>query len=1009
MEMGRGIMKKKGLSLFLALSLIASSFSVYGEELSDGSGEVYVETEPQSENVFPEEESLSNDAGFAENEDILSDGNMESSEEVLPVLEDEKKLQGLSDGVNISELTGESTDMAEERAAVSYTFDEVTGILTISGQGRMPDYNGDAPWNSYKDRAEKIVVNEGITYIGTTAFWEFDSADTAVLPSTLKEIGTAAFGNCSSLAALNLPEGLEKIKEYAFQDTWIQSIELPSTLRELSPLFAWGCYAQTVSVASGNPRFASRDGVLFTKDMKKLLYYPRKRPAESYVIPESVQTIGENAFIKAAVRQVVIPYGVTKLESGCFSGSWIKSLAIPDSVKETGDYICEECIELVSLQIGNGLKELGNRAFYGCISLKDVKLGNGLVSLSPLSFAYTSIKQIAIPEGVKYIENGAFGESALETVYFPTTLKEIWYQSFLNCSNLTSVTFPEGLEKINRLAFHGTGITKVKIPDSLTFLGAEAFSAGTEIIYSGDMDTNEDGSMQMSYELPLKVTYDYASAFKVLELTNKERKNEGLALLTMDKELLDAAMKRAAETAFYFSHTRPNGSDCFSVSGKMSGENIGAGYSNAEWAVIGWMNSPGHRGNILNLDYTSIGVGAVVVNGVRYWVQAFGSVKPEAVGSSQYKNRTETTTIKFCPNENSEEDSFSFTAKGDASLGVVETKKAEFFIDNTFVYVPVDAGYVTFESDNPSVCKVAGNQYTGTGAGKTKIKGSLKSCPKVSASFEVAVSARKIPVSELKIKLSPSEFTYNGGERKPEVIIFDKSGNVISKSNFIVDYPSSSKYPGTYTLKIIMKGNYSGSTTKTYTIKKANQKVFVFDRKDESTPLSCVTKRLDSKTLTLGAKVVQGNKTGKILFRCDNPAVATVTAWGKITFHGVGVARITAYMKGNGNYNSASHTVTLTVIPNPTAITKLQSQKPNWLNIQYRANRKADGYQIQYGTSPDMKGAKYAAVKNSAIRSYTRKDVKSGVTYYVRVRTFKVVNGTRYYSNWSGIKSYVTK
>ena len=114
-------------------------------------------------------------------------------------------------------------------------------------------------------------------------------------------------------------------------------------------------------------------------------------------------------------------------------------------------------------------------------------------------------------------------------------------------------------------------------------------------------------------------------------------------------------------------------------------------------------------------------------------------------------------------------------------------------------------------------------------------------------------------------------------------------------------------------------------------------------------------------------------------------------------------------MKGNGNYNSASHTVTLTVIPNPTAITKLQSQKPNWLNIQYRANRKADGYQIQYGTSPDMKGAKYAAVKNSAIRSYTRKDVKSGVTYYVRVRTFKVVNGTRYYSNWSGIKSYVTK
>lgn len=58
----------------------------------------------------------------------------------------------------------------------------------------------------------------------------------------------------------------------------------------------------------------------------------------------------------------------------------------------------------------------------------------------------------------------------------------------------------------------------------------------------------------------------------------------------------------------------------------------------------------------------------------------------------------------------------------------------------------------------------------------------------------------------------------------------------------------------------------------------------------------------------------------------------------------------------------------------------------------------------QYGTSSNMKGAKYAAVNNSAIRSYTRKDVKSGATYYVRVRTFNVVNGKRIYSDWSGIK-----
>lgn len=56
-----------------------------------------------------------------------------------------------------------------------------------------------------------------------------------------------------------------------------------------------------------------------------------------------------------------------------------------------------------------------------------------------------------------------------------------------------------------------------------------------------------------------------------------------------------------------------------------------------------------------------------------------------------------------------------------------------------------------------------------------------------------------------------------------------------------------------------------------------------------------------------------------------------------------------------------------------------------------------------------MKGAKYVAVHNRGIRSYTRKDVKSGATYYVRVRTFNVVNGKRIYSDWSGIKSMRVK
>ncbi len=151
---------------------------------------------------------------------------------------------------------------------------------------------------------------------------------------------------------------------------------------------------------------------------------------------------------------------------------------------------------------------------------------------------------------------------------------------------------------------------------------------------------------------------------------------------------------------------------------------------------------------------------------------------------------------------------------------------------------------------------------------------------------------------------------------------------------------------------------------------------------------------------TLKATVKPNNAIiKKVTWTSSNSKVASVSSSGKITAKHPGTAVITGM-----TINGKSAKCIINVRPQGTPITKLQSQKKRWLNIQYRANRNADGYQIQYGTSSNMKGAKYAAVNNSAIRSYTRKDVKSGATYYVRVRTFNIVNGKRIYSDWSGIK-----
>ena len=102
---------------------------------------------------------------------------------------------------------------------------------------------------------------------------------------------------------------------------------------------------------------------------------------------------------------------------------------------------------------------------------------------------------------------------------------------------------------------------------------------------------------------------------KVVELVNEERANYGLSPLVSDWDLKNAAFMRAQELTQYFSHTRPDGSDCFSILDELGisygavGENIAGGQWSPELVMESWMNSTGHRENILNADYTRIGVG----------------------------------------------------------------------------------------------------------------------------------------------------------------------------------------------------------------------------------------------------------------------------------------------------------------------------------------------------------------------------------------------------------------
>lgn len=118
-------------------------------------------------------------------------------------------------------------------------------------------------------------------------------------------------------------------------------------------------------------------------------------------------------------------------------------------------------------------------------------------------------------------------------------------------------------------------------------------------------------------------------ANQVLQLVNQERAKAGLRAYTTNSSLIAAANKRAQEIKQSFSHTRPNGTSCFTVlpeyniSYNTAGENIAYGQRTPQEVVTGWMNSPGHRANILNGNFGKIGIGVYQSNGVYYWTQEF--------------------------------------------------------------------------------------------------------------------------------------------------------------------------------------------------------------------------------------------------------------------------------------------------------------------------------------------------------------------------------------------------
>ena len=266
----------------------------------------------------------------------------------------------------------------------TYTLD---GTLTISGKGAMQDYednNSDPLWYVYESSIRKVIVEEGVTTIGSKAFHDYyHNLEEVVLPSTLKEIHYGAFYKCPVLTTVLLNEGLESIGNHAF----------------------YGCSS-----------------------------------LENIDLPKSLKTIGDYVFTECTtLKQIRIPEKVTSIGDCTFwRCSSLTHAYFLGSMEKLGGQLFGDCTSLKVVSLPKGLKYLcgllGDDIPYGllfsrCSSLESVTIPEGVETIYGDTFSdCTSLHTVYIPKTVtEIVRNAFYGCTNLSNIYYDGTLEDWLY------------------------------------------------------------------------------------------------------------------------------------------------------------------------------------------------------------------------------------------------------------------------------------------------------------------------------------------------------------------------------------------------------------------------------------------------------------------------------------------------------------------------------------------------------------------------------------------------------
>lgn len=431
-------MKKKVLAFLLASAMVIEPFSVVGAaDFSDGMGQDTVQFSDDAEDV-PE----------VENDGV-----------------DQFSTDAAGEGENSSKPSEDAIQMGDD---VWFTFDESTGIATISGTGDMYDYyeNGYDYSNTHqnpfisKRGIKKVVIADGVTSVGDNLLeqywrdWEWGSSIVEIsLCQGIKRIGKKSFYDCNSVKNIIIPESIEIIEEEAFADcSSLEEIKIPNNIKKIGDSCFAGCKNLKSAMIPDNWKNIPNSMFLGCSKLSVI------------TLPSGLESIGNSAFSRCSnLTAITLPSGLKQIGDSAFESTALSEVILPKTIKTLGTYIfsgcsllekisfeagfsCEisrgmfnSCLNLSEITLPTSLSALGSNAFSNCTKLKNVNFEKGFsCGLQKGVFANcTGLTEIIIPKNVPYIGDSAFsGCSRLKTVTVEDNSTEVYKSVFNNCPNL---------------------------------------------------------------------------------------------------------------------------------------------------------------------------------------------------------------------------------------------------------------------------------------------------------------------------------------------------------------------------------------------------------------------------------------------------------------------------------------------------------------------------------------------------------------------------------------------